>query len=262
VNPHPRRGRDDDTRLVGLALAVLGPILVAVALVPLRDEVAGTNLALLLVVVIVAAAIVGGRGAGAISAVVSTLAFDFFLVRPYLSMDIQSTDDVETVLIFLLVGLLVGEVAARGRQSRQARRRATDAIARVQRVGAAVAQGSDVRTIAASVTTELTQLLHLRDCMLELPPYWWPLPVLERSGAVATGEHDWRDGGFTLPEDGVQLPVIARGSEVARLVLLGDPDVPLSAEERAVAVTLADQLGTALVLASPEERADLAKPPA
>ena len=195
---------------------MLGPILAAVALVPLRDEVAGTNLALLLVVVIVAAAIVGGRGAGALAAVVSTFAFDFFLVRPYLSMDIQSTDDVETVLIFL-----AGRPARRrggrpralvpaGEPARHRGDRPDPAGWRRGVAGIAMSA-----TIAASVTTELTQLLRLRDCMLELPPYWWPLPILERSGAVATGEHDWFDGGFTLPEDGVQLPVIARGSEVA-----------------------------------------------
>jgi hypothetical protein len=254
------RDREEATRLVGLALAGLGPVLTAVALVPLRDELDHTNLALLLVVVVVASAIVGGRGAGALAAVVSTLAFDFFLARPYLTMDIESTDDLETVFILLLVGLLVGEVAARGRRSRRASERASQAIARVQRVAAQVAQGASVRAIAPLVTTELTELLTLHDCMLELPPYWWPLPTLERGGAVATTDHDWFDGGFTLPEDGVQLPVIGRGAEVARLVLLGNPDVPLPIEDRIVAVALADQLGTAIAMASPEELTDLGKP--
>jgi K+-sensing histidine kinase KdpD len=53
----------------------------------------------------------------------ATLWFDFFLVRPYLSMEIESADDIEAALLLLGVGLLVGQVASRGRRSRRGRSR-------------------------------------------------------------------------------------------------------------------------------------------
>jgi hypothetical protein len=56
-----------------------------------------------------------------------------------------------------------------------------------------------------------------------------------------------------LPEWGLGLPVLQAGTEVARLVLLGDPEVPVTIEERVVAVALADQLGSALAMAGPIE---------
>ena len=131
----------DGRKLVGLAVGGLGAIVVALVLVPFREDIDNANLALLLVLVVVLAAIVGDRGAAVLAAITGTMAFDFFLTRPYTSMRIESADDIETVIILLAVGLLVGEVAARGRRSRRERERAADAIGRVHRVAARIAEG-------------------------------------------------------------------------------------------------------------------------
>jgi hypothetical protein len=253
----PTEGRDNV--LVGSAVGVLGPIAVALVLVPLREEVDNTNLALILVLVVVIAAIVGGRRAGALAAISATLAFDFFLTRPFLSMDIESSDDIETALILLGVGLLVGEVASRGRRSERGRERAADAISRVHRVADYVARGASIDEVAGVVMHELRELLSLYDCWLEFPPWVYVMPRLERGGTIGQSEHHWFGGGVALSEDGVELPVLEQGSEVARLVLVGNPEVAVTIEERVVAVALADQLGAALALAGPEERARLAK---
>lgn len=116
--------------VVGLAVGAVGAIAVAALVVPFRDDLDSANLALILVLVVVIAAILGGRRAGALAAITATLSFDFFLVRPYLSMEIESTDDIETALILLGVGLLVGQVASRGRRSRRGREQAVEAIDR------------------------------------------------------------------------------------------------------------------------------------
>jgi hypothetical protein len=245
--------------LVGTALGVLSPIVVAALLVPLRDDIDNTNLALILVLVVVVAAIVGGRPAGVSAAITATLAFDFFLTRPYLSMDIESSDDIETVLILLGVALLVGEVASRGRRSERGRERAADAISRVHRVADLIARGAPIDAVVAAVTGELRELLSLYDCWLEFPPFVYVMPRLERGGTVGQAEHRWFEGGVALSEDGIDLPVLEQGVEVARLVLIGNPNVAVTIEERVVAVALADQLGAALALAGPDERTRLAK---
>ena len=95
---------------------------------PFRRELDNANLALILVLVVVVAAILGGRGAGALAAVMATLSFDFFLTRPYLSLDIETSDDIETVLILLGVGLLVGEMAVAVGDHERGRERAAEAI--------------------------------------------------------------------------------------------------------------------------------------
>ena len=249
--------RDGTTALMGLAVAALGPVVVALALVPVRSELHTANLALMLVLVVVLAGIIGGRRAGALAAIVATLAFDFFLTRPYLSLKIETSADLETALILLGVGLLVGTVASRGRRSERDRERAAGAIARVHRVADLIAQGAPLDEVVGTVTREVRALLALQDCWLELPRQAYAMPTLERGGTVAAAERHWFAGGVGLSEDGVELPVLEQGHLVGRIVLIGDPDHAVTIEERVVAVALADQLGAALALARPDERARL-----
>jgi hypothetical protein len=244
-----------------IATGGLAPIVVAVLLVPLRDEIDNANLALILVLVVVVVASLGGRRAGAVAAATSTLAFDFFLARPYLLARIESADDIETLLILLAVGLLVGELASRARRARRDQEQAANAIQRVHRIADTVAQGRPLAVVLASVQSELIELFGLWDCWLELPPFLWVIPRMDRGGTVEGADHEWRDAGFTLPRDGVELPVVARGAEVARLVLLAGPDTAASLDQRVVAVALADQLGAAMAAAAAEEIAALPSGP-
>ena len=247
--------------LVGLVVAALAPIAVGAALVPFRRDLDNANLALILVLVVVLAAIVGGRRAGAVAAIMATLSFDFFLTRPYLSLKVETSNDVETVLILLGVGLLVGAVASRGRRAEHQRDQAAGAITRVHRIADLVARGASVADVARAVTDELRELLSLHDCFLEFPPFLYSMPRLERGGNVDAPEHHWFSGGLALSADGVELPVLEQGTEAARFVLIGDPAVPVTIEERVAAVALADQFGTALALAEPTARQRLAQGP-
>jgi antitoxin (DNA-binding transcriptional repressor) of toxin-antitoxin stability system len=249
---------DRSNALAGLAVGALGPIVVALILVPFRTELDNANLALVLVFVVVTAAILGGRRAGALAAIIATLSFDFFLTRPYLSLKIETSDDLETALILLGVGLLVGAVASRGRRSERDRERAADAILRVHRVADLNARGAPVDEVVQGVTRELRELLSLADCWLEFPPFVYVMPHLERGGSIEGSEHHWFGGGVALSEDGVELTVLERGAPIARIVLIGDPERSVTIEERVVAVALADQLGVALALAGPGEQARLA----
>jgi MFS family permease len=244
---------------LGLAVGVLAPVLVALVLVPFRNELHRANLALVLVLVVVVAAIVGGWRAGALAAIFATLSFDFFLTRPYLSLKIQTSNDFETALILLGVGLLVGVVAARGRTSERGRERAGEAITRVHRVADLVAQGVPVDDVVAAVARELRALLGLQDCWLEFPPFGYVMPTLERGGNLEGSEHRWFGGGLALSEDGIEVMVLEQGAPIARFVLIGDPGHAATIEERVVAVALTDQLGVALALAGPAEQARLAK---
>ena len=100
------------------AVAVLGPVAVALLLVPWRNRLAAADDALVLVVVIVAVATAGRRWAAALCALSAALSFDFFLTRPYQSLRITHGRDLVTELLLLVVGLLVGDMAARGRHHR------------------------------------------------------------------------------------------------------------------------------------------------
>lgn len=247
---HESEQRED--AVVGVVIAGLAPIAVAALLVPLRDAVDNTNVALGLVLVVLAAALTGGRTAGGVAAVSSVLAFDFFHTRPYLSLTIDSTDDLVTTALLLPVGLLVGGVSARGRRARRAAGAAADQLHRVHRLAELTAGGAASRVVLEQAQRELVALLGLRDAHFEAPPYEdVDLPVIERGGAVTTDRHRYTLDGFELPPDGVVLPVLARGRPVGRFVLVPTPGTGASLERRIVAVALADQAGAAL---GPAER--------
>lgn len=127
---------EHEVGVLGWVTAILGPLAASGILVVFRGELFATNAALVLVLPVLAAAIVGGRWGGVVSAVVAALCFDFFFTRPYYSFTITRRDDVETTLVLLVVGLVVGELVVRARHSRQlerASRREVDQIRRVAR---------------------------------------------------------------------------------------------------------------------------------
>ncbi len=233
--------------LFGMAVGGLLPIFVAAALVLVRDEVANANVALALVVFVVLAAAIGGRGPGMLAAVVSALSFDFFHTRPYLSLTIDSQDDVETTALLLTVGLIVGTIASRALRARASAEAAGEEIRRIHRLADKVAAGVDATDVITAAQHELTELLTLRSCRFDAPPFADAFPRLARSGVIE-GPTVWRiaGDGFELPAEGVELPVLARGQQVGRFVFTPTAGVGVTLEQRVVALALADQVAAAL----------------
>jgi K+-sensing histidine kinase KdpD len=243
---------DDDRANSQLMTAIGGiaPVVVAAVLVVVRDHVLNANLALVLMAVVVLIALAGGRAAGALAALTATLSFDFFLTRPYLTLRMTSQDDIETAGILLVVGVVVGQYAARARRSRAAMEAGRSEIRRIHRLAERVAQGAAADEVILAGQTEIADLLNLRACRFERPPYG-PLPQLQRSGFVdrsGSAVTVVRVGkeGFELPAEGVELAVLSRGRPVGRYVLEPTPGVGASLEQRVVAVALADQVGAAV----------------
>jgi K+-sensing histidine kinase KdpD len=235
------------SRAMGMAIGALGPIALGGALVGVRDSIANADVALLLVLVVVLAAVTGGWQAGAVGAVSAALSFDFFHTEPYLSLTINSRDDVETAILLLLVGISVGLLAGRERDARAAARHSSSEIDRIHRVAELAAHGASGEDVLFAAQTELRDLLHLRACRFEAPPALVPLATIERNGTVTgTSLRHYAQGQLELPREGVELPVLARGQQVGRFVLEPNEGVGASLEQRMVAVAIADQVGAAL----------------
>ncbi len=234
---------DDAARAVGLAIAAFGPLLVAGILVPFRGDLAGANVVLVFVMIVVLAAAVGSRWSGVLAAVVAAMSYDFFFTQPYQSLKIDRSNDIQTTVLLLAIGLIVSELVLFSRRHRLTSQHRGDEIARLHRVAELVASDSDAEDVLLSVQAELTGLLSLRDCRFESAPFSSELPTLARNGAIADGHRHWAGGEFTLPEQGAAIPVLGRGRSFGRLVLVPDLSVGVSIEERVVAVALADQLG-------------------
>lgn len=235
--------------LVVLLAAVVVPVGVAAALVPLRTSSDGTNIALVLVAVVVAVAAFGGRAAGALAAVSAALSFDVFFTRPYGSLAITHRSDLETAVLLLVVGLIVGELSARSTRHRMNADRSNADIARIHAVVEMVSGGASTDEVIVAVRNELRDLLFLQSCTFSTEFASRPRPRLERDGEVMMAGMRWGVSRMGLPGKDVDLVVHGRGHPVGRFILVPSPGVPVSWDRRLVAVALADQVGAALASA-------------
>jgi hypothetical protein len=242
--PHPALS-EPRLGFAGLALSVLSPLVVAAALLPFRDHIQASNVALVLVLAVLVAAVIGGRLGGAIAALVAAVAFDFLFTQPYYSFSISNGDDVQTVVLLLAVGLAVGEIVARSRRSRAVARRRSWEAEHLRTVAELAAGGESPGRLITVVQNELTQILDLKSCRFERPPFPTSLPQLRHRGIRV-------DAGTADPaglNSQVGLPVRGGGRVLGRFVLTMPTDgigIGLPAESRALAAALADQLGAAL----------------
>ena len=225
---------------------VLGPLAVAAALVPLRDRVANTSVALVLVLVVVGVAMTGRRAAGLAAAVSAVVWFDFFWTEPYETLAIRAADDVETAVLLLLVGVAITEIVAWGRRQQAAAHREAGFRDGVLAAAEAVAIGDSPSKVIDRVAGQLVPLLRLDRCRFD---YGTGLdyPRLEHDGSVV-----WRRRTLDIDADGfpsqrpTELLVENGGQFRGRFLLTARPDARPTRAERLVAVALADQVGAGL----------------
>lgn len=251
--------RQGTTRHRGVVtvLAALLPVGVCALLTTVRTEIATANAALILVLVVVAAASTGVRAASVTAALVGTVAFDFFLTAPYLTLTINNRDDVETAILLVGVGIGVTEIALWGRRQRGRAARQQGYLAGVLQTVESVAVGTvEPRKLADEVADQIRLVLGVDRCVFAVPGF---SPRTGRPGAVrlaADGQvtRDGRTldvGRHGLPTDSEVELVVQTAGEVQGTYLITSATriVRPSADQLGVAVALADQVGAALASA-------------
>jgi K+-sensing histidine kinase KdpD len=226
--------------------AIFVPIGAALLLVPSRGHLGPADDALVLVVVTVAIASWGNRGAAALAALVSAASFDFLLTRPYGSFRISREADITTELLFVAVGLLVGELAARSRQHQRAAARGQLEISRLHELGQRIAEGEEPEFVLMAVANELRELLNLQDCRFVREQPSGKGAWIANDGTVRLNPLRWPTATAGLPTKQVELPVRGGGKILGTFLLTPTPVAPISQEQCLVAVALVDQLGAAM----------------
>ncbi|MEU9247278.1 DUF4118 domain-containing protein [Streptomyces sp. NPDC048385] len=228
------------------AAALLGPFLMALALVPFRTDLSNTNAALILVVVVVAVAAVGNRIAGAVAALSAAVWFDFFLTVPYERFTMTDTDDIETAVLLLVVGLIVSQLAAHARRLEVVTVTDADHLRRIHETADLARTTSSADAVVEHVRRQLIELLGLSGCRFEYGTLMGQPPRLEQDGSVAVGRRHWDIDATGWPQGEIEVRAYGNGHYFGRFMMTPGPEAVPALKARLVAVTLADQAGATL----------------
>jgi hypothetical protein len=216
-------------------------------MVPLRSHVPNTDLALAMVVVVAVAVLPGWRSGALVAGLAAGVWFDFFLTRPYESFSIQRGSDVRTTVLLIVVGVMVGEIAARKRLAQSDNKVARGEVLGLYVIAEMLAAGTKAEEAVTLVADQLRELLFLVECRFDTAVRHNRGPLLDRGGELQYGRLDWSVTASGLPNRDVILPVENRGQRLGSYILRGPAlGVPLSQDRRLAAVALSDLAGAAL----------------
>ncbi len=233
-------------KVVAIVLGMLLPFAVCAALYPARDSLPNTDAALVCVAVVVAVATFGIRWAGLVAALSAGISFDLLLTSPYGSLSIHSRQDVETVLLLLVVGIAVTEIAAQGwRQHRRVGDQAAYLEGLHQAI-AAVSTGVATTELIARTNRSLISVLDLERCRFVAGPTV-NQPEMTTDGAVRWGDASWDVEHEGLPLQAETALAARSGNAVfGQFLLVPKLDSRPDRTRRLVASSLAGQVGAAL----------------
>jgi K+-sensing histidine kinase KdpD len=230
--------------------ALVLPLATCALLAGVRESVTSETAVLLLVLWVVAAAASGDRLAGVVAALSGGLWFDFFLTQPYLRFTIDDPDDVEATVLLLLIGLLVTEVALWGHRQHARASRRSGYLEGVLGTARTVAEGDvPVDTLIDVVARQITEVLDAETCRFVRGPVRDArIAVMDHDGVLVRGDHTVDVDRVGLPTNEHVALLVRRGTRVMGHFLVSTPTRVTypSAEQRRVAVLLADQVAAAV----------------
>ncbi|HET6152825.1 MAG TPA: DUF4118 domain-containing protein [Marmoricola sp.] len=162
-----------DRRLRGLALGILLPPLLCLALSPVRGHVNLVSDMLLFLLLTVVVALVGGLAPALIAAVVGSLLLNYFFTPPLHTLSIREANNALALFVFILVAMLVSStVDLAARRTREAARAAAESRTLANLAGSVLAGSSALEEMLERVreTFALTSVA-----------------LLENDGATADG---------------------------------------------------------------------------
>ena len=237
-------------RALVLSLSVVVPVVVCALSGSMRDRVSTTSAALVLVLCVVVAGTSGQRIAALLAAVSAGISFDFFLTQPYYSLVISDPNDVEVTVLLIVIGGIVTEATMWGlRQESRAARRSGYLDGALRAAENAHSPDMPTTTLVRFTAAQIAEVLGVSACrFVPGPVHDSRLAVLHHDGRVTRNDRTLdveKDG---LPIDGETALEVRRGSDTLGHFVITSASAMAypTAEQRRVAVLLADQVAGAL----------------
>ena len=137
-------------------------IVVLVSLIgqPIHLLIDPTNLVMLYLLAVVVAAVRWGRGPSALAAVLSVLAFDFFMVPPRLTLAVSDVQYFLTFVGLLVVGLVISTLAVREREQAESAKRREGHTAALYELSRDLTTAVDLETVLRMAIRHISDLFH------------------------------------------------------------------------------------------------------
>jgi two-component system sensor histidine kinase KdpD len=256
-------------------LGGFGLVVVATLLGELtRSVFTPTTIAMLYVLSVVVASYLWGVGPAILVSLVGVLAFDFFLVPPYLTFAVGDTQYIFTFLILILVGVAISYLASRVRRQTEISRQHERRIAALYALGRDLAMSNDLDSYIGAITKRTKETFG-RDSVIFLPnsqnkkilKHYTENPNItiddnEVAAAVWTFQNQKTagPGTDTLPNAKARyLPLVTARGTVGVLALLVNGGSELNPEQERLLEAYADLAAVAIESIILEEEAHSAQ---
>jgi two-component system sensor histidine kinase KdpD len=155
--------------LLGLAAALASMAVLTGAMLPLRGSLSVATTALILVVPVVIGVVVGGFGAGVLSVGAGFLVYDFFFIKPYLTLWVGAPQNWVALGVYVAVMLPVARVVAgmntaRARELRQGRE-----LRQLFELSDLLVEDKPLDVLLSVIVTALADVFGARQAALFLP---------------------------------------------------------------------------------------------
>jgi two-component system, OmpR family, sensor histidine kinase KdpD len=258
--PHRPLGR----YLLSLGLVALSTILGVIV----RGELEPTNLVMLYMASVVISAIFLGRGPSLLAAVAGVLAFDFFLVPPYLTLAVSDTQYIITFVVLLVVSLVISTLTAQGREQAEAAIRRESQTASLYNLGRDLTSATDLNDVLQIIISNIGQAFgrevavflpengHLR--LFSSSPHYQPD---ENELAVATWTYEYDQpagrGTDTLPAASIRCQPLRTANGLVGVLGIRPREMGhfLTSEQRQTLAAFTNQAALAIERATLAEQA-------
>ena len=155
--------------LLGLAAALASMVVLTGAMLPLRGSLSVATTALILVVPVVIGVVIGGFAAGVLSVAAGFLVYDYFFIKPYLTLWVGAPQNWAALGVYVAVMLPVAKVvagmnAARAKELRQGRQ-----LRQLFELSDLLVEDKPLDVLLSVIVTALADVFGARQVALFLP---------------------------------------------------------------------------------------------
>ncbi|MFL6533195.1 MAG: DUF4118 domain-containing protein, partial [Pseudomonas sp.] len=259
--PPPRQHAGSVQTWFDYALALVATVVASALAWGISGLLALPNISLVFLMAVLLVAVRSSLGPALACAALSFLAYDFLFIPPNFSLTIQREEDVLTLVFFLLMAALTGNLAARQRRQLQALRDTQQETGELLDLSRKLTAATDRQAVISAAVLHLNSEYDLQLCLLNRDgPAGWkvetPEPLTfseaERAAADWSWQHDQPAGAgtATLPSGRWWWwPLSAEGGPLGLLGVCTKDGKPLSDQRRRLLAALSQPLAQALARA-------------